>query len=373
MEHLLTAILRGEPVSWPPDEGPAQQARFLEATARHGVTPLVAHQLYGAQMLSRWPEELRESLRQAARQAVLTEVVLRRELQRVLSALAAAQVRPVLMKGAALAYLHYPDPCLRPRYDADLLIRKVDIVAVTRIMQELGYRRSPKTSGDLVMSQFEFVKEDRSRVLHAYDFHWKIANPTLFADLLSFEEVVTRSIGVPPLGEHARALGQIDALLLVCIHRVAHHHDSGKLLWLYDIHLLANGMDRQAGEQFAALAAQKGVRAVCARGLTLAQQWFNTKVAGDVMETLAARDSAEPSEVYLGGHLRKVDMLRSDLKALGGWSARWQLLREHLFPPPAYMRERYAVSSSLLLPALYAHRVVRGAWKWFRRPANGAN
>ena len=27
------------------------------------------------------------------------------------------------------------------------------------------------------------------------------------------------------------------------------------------------------------------------------------------------------------------------------------------------------VSGSVLLPALYAHRVLTGAWKWLRRPA----
>jgi hypothetical protein len=66
--------------------------------------------------------------------------------------------------------------------------------------------------------------------------------------------------------------------------------------------------------------------------------------------------------------VRKVDILASDLKALPGWRQRLRLLREHVFPPAGYIRRRYAVSSPLALPALYAHRFVTGAFKW-RRPA----
>ena len=52
---------------------------------------------------------------QAARRQVWVETRYRGELQQVLSALGAVGVPALLMKGAALAYLYYLDPCLRPR------------------------------------------------------------------------------------------------------------------------------------------------------------------------------------------------------------------------------------------------------------------
>ena len=364
--RLAAAVLRGEPVPWPPE---GEHAAFLETARVHGVQPLLAHQLHLSRCGSRWPDEVREPLRQATRMEALADEVRRRELQSVLAALDAAGVRGLLMKGAALAYLCYPHPALRPRCDTDLLIKQDDQATVNRVMEELGYRRGTLTSGDLAMPQFMLVKADRTRVWHAYDFHVKIANPAVFSDLLSFEDAAARSVAVPALGESARALGPVDALLLACIHRVAHHQDSEKLLWLYDIHLLASGMDHPTFERFAALASEKRVRAVSVRGLTLARRWFATDLPGDVMETLAVQGSAEPTAAFLDGRLSGVDILLSDLAALGGWSARGQLLRQHLFPPAVYMRERYDVSGSLLLPALYAHRAVRGLWKWFRRPS----
>ena len=368
MEQLVAAILRGDPVGWPPDDGGADSERFLEAAAYHGVAPLLVHELYRAKTLHHWPANIREPLMQIARRQVWVETWDRGELQQVLTALAARGVPALLMKGAALAHLYYPDPCLRPRYDTDLLVRRADLPAVRRVMRALCYCRSNLTSGDLVMPQEQFVKAGRHGSVHVYDVHWKMAIPVLFADLLSFDEVMAHALEVPALGVHARALGRVDALLLACVHRVAHHHGDERLLWLYDIHLLANVMDRELFERFSDLAAKKQIRAVCAEGLRLAHRWLHTRLPAEVLHSLAAQHAVEPTAVYVGPPLRQVDVLVSDLRALGAWSARWRLLREHLFPPAAYMLQRSGVSSRRLLPALYASRIVRGAWRWFRRP-----
>ena len=363
---VMAAVLRGEPVAWPHG---AEPAAFLDLAGAHGVQPLLAHRLHGRASETSWPDEVCEPLKAAARQEAVAEVVRRRELRRALAHLDAAGVGSLLMKGAALAYVSYPHPALRPRCDADLLVRRDDGATAIRVLQDLGYRRWTQTPGDLVMPQCTLVKDDPSGVAHACDLHTKIANPAVFSDLLSFDEAAARAVAVPALGGSARALGPFDALIVACIHRVAHHHDSDRLLWLYDIHLLASAMDRPALERFAALAAEKRVRAVAARGLTLARQWLATDVPDATLEALAAGDSAEPSAAFVGGPLSQVAVLRSDLGALAGWPARWRLLRQHLFPPPDYMRARYEVSGSALLPALYALRALRGVRHWLRRPS----
>ena len=69
----------------------------------------------------------------------------------------------------------------------------------------------------------------------------------------------------------------------------------------------------------------------------------------------------EIAAAYLsGGRLR---WLETDLRALPDWSRRLQLLREHAFPPGAYMLEKYGRHTPLWLPALYLHRGARGAWR----------
>lgn len=367
--ELATALMRGEAIDWPAEDTRAEPTRFLEMAAFHGVGSLVAHQLRRLGLWQRWPADITARLTETARADAALEVVRRLELERVVGAMGSVGVRPLLLKGAALAYLHYPEPSLRPRYDTDLLVHPDDLATVTQTMHALAYRRSTQTSGDLVMPQVNFEKTDRLGACHVYDVHWKIANPQPFADLLPIDELRRRSIGVPALGTWARAPGDVDALLLTCIHRVAHHYDSPRLLWLYDIHLIASGLDRQAFGRFTDLAAAGAMTAICARGLRLAREFFHTALPDEAMNALAAHTSPEPSAVFLRRGRRKVDTLLLDLRLVGSWSARGAMLRQHLFPPATYMLARYDVSNRLLLPALYARRILVGAWQWCRRPA----
>ena len=87
----------------------------------------------------------------------------------------------------------------------------------------------------------------------------------------------------------------------------------------------------------------------------------------EVIGALASRAGEEPSAVYLRPHLRPVDRLLAEWRALGP-RAGLALLREHLLPPPQYIVSRYGVRWRALLPLLYARRVVVGAGKWFVTP-----
>ena len=77
----------------------------------------------------------------------------------------------------------------------------------------------------------------------------------------------------------------------------------------------------------------------------------------------SAADRHEPSAAFLSRDRAQLATLVSDLRALPSWSDRGRLLREHLCPPSAYMRQVYAPSSRAPLPALYI---------WGRCAARGA-
>ena len=53
------------------------------------------------------------------------------------------------------------------------------------------------------------------------------------------------------------------------------------------------------------------------------------------------------------------------MRGLNGWRDRLRLLREVTLPSPEYMVEAYGVGRNgrVLLPVLYVHRCVRGAWR----------
>ena len=366
VDALLAAALRGDGPPWPGEAGSgADEDAVLVAADSHGVEALLRRALRPTARTD-WPDRVVETLRTRARLHAVTETLQRAEIERALQALHAKGVRPLVLKGAALAYSHYPDAWLRPRVDTDLLIRPNDRAATERVMVDLGYRARRQATGQLVSYQRLWERRDRLQVRHLFDLHTKIANPQLFADALTYDELSARAAPLPLLGPTARGPAAVDALLLACVHRVAHHYDGDRLIWLYDIHLLATAMTSEDLQDVVGRADAKRLRAVCAAGLNVAQARFHTPVPAAVTEALTAvrRGRAEPSAAFLRKNLTQIQVLASDLRRLP-WRGRCRLMREHLFPPLASMRQVYRRWPPALLPFAYAHRIVAGAAGWF--------
>ena len=363
--ELLCAALRDAAFRWPELDDTA--ARALYSFAREQGVHLLLASLTSSQR--NYPPPLRERVLTALHQQAAVEEKARHELRSVLTSLHERGILAVLFKGTALAYTHYDDPILRPRFDTDVLIDSREIETARQALEQHGYRSPPFSSGDLVMHQAPFHRIDDRGVPHAIDVHWRISNPQVFSTALTVEELRAQAPRIPLLGNGAWAAAPVHALALACIHRVAHHSADERLIWLYDIHLLAEGFSRSDEDQFVDLAHAKALRAVCAAGLHAARHCFDGRGVSSLLARIEGdvRGEREKSEIYVTRKMRKVDVLMSDLRALHGWGPKIKLVREHVLPPTDYMRATYGVSSSALLPLLYVWRFARGATAWLRR------
>src|SRR5437867_349211 len=103
---------------WPDARDVVLTDAFLERSDYHGVQALMHERLSA----SDWPVALRQELRQRAVRQAMWELRHQQVLARMLAALAAIDVQPVLFKGTALAYSLYSNPVLRARGDTDLIV-----------------------------------------------------------------------------------------------------------------------------------------------------------------------------------------------------------------------------------------------------------
>jgi Uncharacterised nucleotidyltransferase len=363
LRPTLAALLRGDARPW--RDVPAEPAAFLAACAADDLAPLLWHHLHKTVAFGAWPPAVREGLAERARASAARELLVARELARVIAALAERDIRPLLFKGTALAYSVYPHPGLRPRTDTDLLVREPDVPGVRAVLGSLGYGAAVQCDGELLFRQFEVSREDEVGARHVLDVHWAISTQALFADLLAYDELHPRSMPIPALGSSAAGFGLVDALLLALIHPVMHHKNEQRLLWTYDVHLLAGRLDDAGFATLVERARAKGIAAVCAHGLEGAREWLGTAVPDAALPALRAMPAAEqPTAAYLTPGRAWLDETASSLRGLGSWRERLRLLREIALPSPAYMLRAYGVSDGrwgkALLPALYAHRGVRG-------------
>ena len=298
--------------------------------------------------------------------ANMRDLLRHRELCRLVETFDRHGVPMLLLKGAGLAYLVYPETARRPSMDVELWIRRTDLDTAEAALVDCGYRRLREPDTEVASTQRHYGRRDGLGQNHFVDLHWRVSNPAVFADVLDFNDAWDRALSIDALGPTARTVDHADALLLACVHRVAHHHDAEVLLWLWDIHLLVGRLDQDSVGRLADAAHRHRVSAVVARSLARAQDRFGTVLPDGLRAALATPQAPEPSAYFLHG-LSPAAEFRSTFAATSGWPARVRLVREHLLPSRAYMRATYSSWPSWLLPAAYVHRVLRGAPRWCRR------
>ena len=361
----FAALLRGAAIPFGAFRMPPEE--FLRACNDHGVTGLIDQQLRRLKTGRGWPQDVYDALAEHGRAQTAVELLRRRELNAVLEALATEGIRPILLKGTALAYTLYDSPASRPRVDTDVLIRREQVDVVRQVMARSGYTTPAYCDGELLFGQFPSMKTDPFGVVHAFDFHWRISTQAVFANLLAFDEISADAIPLPSIAAHARAAGPLHALLLACVHPVMHHRNVESLIWIYDIHLLVSRLSERDFDRFVELAAIKQVSAICAHQLAGARNRFDTPVSDRTLARLRAMPPREPSAAYLRAGRRWHDELISNIRGLPRWTDRVRLLREVMLPAPAYMLKAYSVRPSspaaVLLPVLYLHRLAAGSWK----------
>jgi hypothetical protein len=352
----LRRAIAGERADWP-----ALTMPDVDTLVAHGVAPLV----YAT---ARLPELRNEALRAAAGEPLRLA-----DLREVVDALAARSVKALLIKGSALAYDIYCEsykdlygqPELRPRGDTDILVAREAFPAAREALLALGCSERLTSGDEHAVRQQGFAHVDRYGVTHVYDVHWAVANSPLFAELIRIDEI--EPLPLPRIGEHASTLPRVEALLLACVHRIAHHHDDERLIWLVDIALLRTSMSEVEHRRFWRLAVARGVVGICTRSIELAEEWFGGERLNRAEQYLAEAElmQDEPSRVFLDRRLTYGRETLANLRALS-WGERLTRLRQLAFPPAAFMRQSFTMRSRAALPWLYVYRGARGVARLMR-------
>jgi hypothetical protein len=127
---ILRELLRRHLLGGPPVDLPAPPRLAARLRNHHLESALVPH----------LPAALRSEELEADRTVARGRTAwLLLELERVVPPLARAGCRPVVLKGAALAVAHYPDPLDRWFVDLDLLVPRGQVVDACAVLADLGY------------------------------------------------------------------------------------------------------------------------------------------------------------------------------------------------------------------------------------------
>jgi hypothetical protein len=302
----------------------------------------------------------RQSLNDVIRCAAAAHLARAAALSRVLAAFGARGLRMLVLKGAAHAAL-YPAAYLRPRNDDDILVAPEDFERASALVIELGYTRALEVDTGRITEQRHYYRE-AGAIAHHVDLHRRIVNASVFATLPTFDDLWARRRALPE--SPGFSAGPVDALLLAAAHRVAHHPRSSDVLWSIDLHLLATSLERAQWNELYTRARECRVAALVGSELDAARRRWGTGVPNGHLAALGAI-TGEPSAAYLEatGTLSTEWLNFRHQESMAG---RLSVLREHVFPSPAYMHGRYGTAGPLRLAWLYVRRATTGGVRWMR-------
>jgi hypothetical protein len=369
IDTLLAAWLRGDTgVNLCADLKGSHEA-ILARVEFHGIAGLLHNRPQdNAVLLSTLATELRE----LAIGLAFWEASHARLLARLLPALAAGGIRPLLFKGTALAYSHYQNPATRARGDTDILVAWEDYQRAGAIFSGLGLTSGPGVNRSNVSIEWTFTSTEAIGIRHCIDLHGKLSNAVLLARVLPFEELIERAVDLPGLGSNARAPGAVDALLIACLHRLVHlqtyyyvngatYRSADRLIWLYDIDRLATGFSPRDWDRFQTLAVEKKICGACADGLGAALKALATPLPQGMIESLSRHSGNEVLDRYFKASQFKRRIM--NMWAQDGLNRKVGYLLELVFPPTELVRARFDNSQTTWLPWLYARYLIGGLRK----------
>jgi Uncharacterised nucleotidyltransferase len=204
---------------------------------RHGIAPLMYHQMYQFADSGTLPQDPMEGLRRTYYANVARNTLLYKELNAVLSALQEMRSQVIALKGTALAEMVYPHRGLRPMSDIDLLVRPEEVAGVEDRLIDLGYVLRPYSRGKTWFKahhyHLSFMKPTATAGAIPLEMHWHIGRPSwLF--MIDIESLWARAVPARIADADAWMFAPEDLLMHLCLH-ACKHKPTGSLRPLCDL------------------------------------------------------------------------------------------------------------------------------------------
>lgn len=257
--QLITGMINNQLVCWPEHLTDDDCSLFIGYAQQHGVLSLLS-QFQPQPDNDNWPPLIKQSIAIANTASEKILLTRKQTIINVFDVFEENNIDALVFKGAANAYLLYEQPHHRAHADIDILIRETDFQGVKACLTAMKFEFDAIKPTQYGPSQASATLVQAGITPIIIDIHWKINNRLALANTLEFDELKQRSIAVKHYGEKVRAFSYEDAILAACIHEAGSLDiEKGKLISLYDVHLLLRKLNAQELETLTTRARDKKI------------------------------------------------------------------------------------------------------------------
>ena len=371
-DDLLTYLLSilGNETPLPPKGSIDQWSDVLSILKSHWILPLLYRQIGSLPPELRPSESITGQMRMAFLGSRVRSLHVERQLCEILNAFRNEGVRPLVLRGPALAWSVYPDQAMRPSCDLDLLVLPGQVVQARGILERLDYKCLGKrfeAARDFYREE-NFVHRKDPRNYLMVDLHWVHWELHPFFGNrgdVAIEDLFHRASKVKLSALTFETLHPVDALIHGAIHLTMIHKRDMRLIWIYDTALLASHLEvPDDWETLQERSVAWRARLALEHSLKMAQAWVRLRLP-DGFNDFSRWPRPTGDEIAAWSHTIRHHwstlLLKRYLSRPSGPSQRVQSLFRLLFPDPDIVRFCYPPSRDWLLPLSYVRR-----WhRWF--------
>jgi hypothetical protein len=346
-------------------------ARVVAQAEDHAMSAALHRRLRDSGLWSTLPPAAAATLAERHAAAGFDVLVWRRALSMLLPALAAEGILPIPYKGAALAFLAYAEPAMRPMSDLDLWIEAADMPRACAVLERLGFQRRDHVDRPVALQarhDGEIPYAGHRIGVPLVELHWGVFPGEWLhrTAVIDRDELRQRCRPATLLGHPVRILAPEDQFIQVAIHAgVTHVFSQAAVRCLLDLVVIAHhGLH---WELVLERARAWRLSRVVAHALALAGDLFDRPEFATAAERLVGRRGV--ARLY-----RRIDpdalLARRRFDAgLPKWRylvaavddprARLRLLSRSLWPEPEWLAARYG-QADLRTRAAHLAGAVRG-------------
>ena len=330
-----------------------------------GVGPLVYWTLSRSGKFSALPESARNSLRAMYTSTWIHNQRIFKELEVLSRLFNQAQIPVVVLKGACFALTIYPDIGLRPMGDLDLLVPASRLAEAVEIAESLGYAdANPEASPGLhdLLSHHACLQKPGPGSI-TLEIHYSLVADKSFVYAVPVDWFweQTEALNGPSQGrfEDLRMLTPAAQVLYAASHAMLQHGGkNAPLRWFYDLdRLIRFYADRMDWDLLLSQAGKFEWGSALDAALSQTRAYFNTPIPEQARARLSEQSDRHGGLVALLKNRPATHILEEHQKMLSlNWYGRFRLALALFAPSPAYMRWRYQLKTSWMLPAYYPIR-----------------
>ena len=331
-----------------------------------GVGPLLYRKLSRSGNLSSLPKETCNFLRLIYAGTSIQNQIIFKELEILARLFHEAGIAVVALKGVCLALTVYPDIGLRPMGDVDLLVPKEKLAKTVEIAKSLDYQIAiPEVSPgirDLIHHEICLQKSGAHSIV--LELHHSLVADKTYSYGVSVDWFWEQIELLKPLSSKMRfenllMLTPEAQVLYAASHAMLQHGGSNTpLRWFYDVDCLIRHYEERMDWELL-LSQAKSFEWGSALDAFLSQTiaYFDTPVPDRVCASLSESPDRHQGLVALKQTYPATHILAKGQRLLSlNLYGRIRLILALLFPSPSYMRWRYQLKSSWLLPIYYLFR-----------------